>query len=195
MKLSLKRRQERARIIETARDVFKNFGYKKATMNDIAFAAGKAKSSVYYYFKSKDEIYNAVVFSEAQKYRHTVLEKIKTIKNPERQLKEYILIRLQTDKIYSNFYDAMNKSIKNNSFILRLKKINDDEEFRIFSSILRNGIESGYFEIYDIKYAAVGIVTAMRGIESTLLHRYENAKVEEMIDNILKIILYGIVKR
>jgi len=195
MKLSLKRRQERSRIIETARDVFKKFGYKKATMNDIAFAAGKAKSSVYYYFKSKDEIYNAVVFSEAQKYRYTVLKKISIINNPERQLKEYILIRLQTDKIYSNFYDAMNKSIKNNLFIIRLKKINDDEEFRIFSTILKNGIEAGYFEIYDIKYAAVGIVTAMRGIESTLLHRYKNAKVEEMIDNILKIILYGIIKR
>ena len=195
MKLSLKRRQERRRIIETARDVFKKYAYKKATMNDIAFAAGKAKSSVYYYFKSKDEVYNAVVFSEAQKYRYTVLEKINRINNPEQQLKEYILIRLQTDKIYSNFYEAMNKSIKNNTFLLRLKKINDDEEFRIFSTILKNGIKFGYFEIYDIKYAAVGIVTAMRGIESALLHQYENAKVEEMIDNILKIILYGIVKR
>ncbi len=195
MKLSFKRRQERIRIIETGRDVFKKYGYKKATMNDIAFAAGKAKSSIYYYFKSKDEVYNAVVFSEAQKYRDTVLEKINRIRNPEQQLKEYILIRLQTDKIYSNFYNAINKSIKNSPFLIRLKNIYDNEEFRIFSNILQNGIESGYFEIYDIKYAAVGIVTAMRGIESTLLHRYENAKVEEIIDNVLRIILYGIVKR
>ncbi len=195
MKLTGKRRQERERIIETARDVFKKFGYKRATMNDIASAAGKAKSSVYYYFKSKVEVYNAVVYTEAKKYRQIVSESVKTIANPEQQLKKYILIRLQTDKIYSNFYFAMNNPLKNSPFILRLKKIYDDEEFRVFSNILKNGVDSGYFDIYDIKYAAVGIVTAMRGIESTLLHKYENAKVEEMIDNILKIILYGIVKR
>lgn len=60
---------------------------------------------------------------------------------------------------------------------------------------MKKGIEIGYFDIYDVKYASVGIVTAMRGIESTLLHHYENPQVDEKIDNILTIILYGIVKR
>jgi len=195
MKLSVKRKQERIRIIETAREVFKKYGFKKATMNDIADAAGKAKSSVYYYFRSKDEVYNAVIFTEAQKYREKVLQSVKKIENPELQLKAYVLIRLQTDKIYSNFYQAMNQSFKNNLFVKHLKTIYDNEEFYIFSNILNNGIKKGYFDIYDIKYAAVGIVTAMRGLESTLLHRYENPEVEKKIDNILKIILYGIVKR
>ena len=195
MNLSVKRKQERIRIIETAREVFKKYGFKKATMNDIADAAGKAKSSVYYYFKSKDEVYNAVIFSEAQKYRTKVLQSIKEIMNPELQLKAYILIRLQTDKIFSNFYYAMNKSLKNTDFVKQLKKIYDDEEFYIFSNILKNGIRTGYFDVYDVKYAAVGIVTAMRGLESTLLHQDKNPEVENKIDNILKIILYGIVKR
>ncbi len=196
MKLSVKRKKERERIIQNARQVFKKFGSKKATMNDIAEASGKAKSSVYYYFKSKDDVYNAVIYNEAKKYREKVLQTIKETENPELQLKSYILIRLQTDKIYSNFYYAMTHLSKLSSpFIQRLKKIYDNEELRIFSNILKKGIEKGYFDIYDIKYAAVGIVTAMRGIETMLLHKYEKPEVENKIDNILKIILYGIVKR
>ncbi|NOZ36117.1 MAG: TetR/AcrR family transcriptional regulator [Chlorobi bacterium] len=195
MNLTEKRKEERNRIIETSREVFKKYGCRKATMNDIAYASGKAKSSVYYYFKSKDEVCNAVIFTEAGKYRNTVLKAVSEIKNPEKQLKAYILIRLQTDKVYSNFYNSMNHFSKKSKFVKRLKKIYDDEEFRIFSNILKSGIEAGYFDVYDIKYAAVGIVTAMRGLETVLLHQFENPEIEKKIDNILKIILYGIVKR
>ncbi len=195
MNLTQKRKEERTRIVETSRKVFKKYGCRKATMNDIAKASGKAKSSVYYYFKSKDEVYNSVIFFEAEKYRNKVLDAVGKINKPEKQLKAYILIRLQTDKIYSNFYNSMNHFSENSKFVKRLKKIYDNEEFRIFSNILKNGVEAGYFEIYDIKYAAVGIVTAMRGLETVLLHQFENPEIENKIDNILKIILYGIVKR
>ncbi len=196
MKFIGKRKSERERIIDNARQVFKTYGYKKTTMNDIAHASGKAKSSVYYYFKSKDEVFNAVIFNEAQKYRKQVLNEVNKIESPKMQLKAYIMIRLQTDKVYSNFYRAMNQISENSTlFLQKLKKIYDKEEFNIFSSILKRGIETGYFEIYDIKYASVGIVNAMRGIESTLLHQIENPLTEKKVDNILTIILYGIVKR
>ncbi len=195
MKLTRKKKLERNRIIKTAGGVFKKYGFRKTTMNDIAHASGKAKSSVYYYFKSKSEIYNAVIFSEGRQYRKKVLNTIKKLKTPEDRLKAYIIIRLQTDKVYTNFYYAMNSYTDENDFIKRLKIIYDKEEFRIFSSILNYGVEKGFFKIYDIKYAAVGIVTAMRGIESVLLHQHENTETEEAVDNILQIILYGIIKR
>ncbi len=195
MKLTRKKKLERNRIIKAAGSVFKKYGFRKTTMNDIASVSGKAKSSVYYYFKSKDEIYNAVIFAEGKQYRQKVLNAIKELKTPEEQLKAYIFIRLRTDKVYTNFYYAMNSYTGKNNFIKRLKIIYDKEEFRIFSNILNYGAEKGFFEIYDIKYAAVGIVTAMRGIESVLLHQRENTETEETVDNILQIILYGIIKR
>ena len=41
------------KIVGIASTVFSRFGFKKATMDDIARAAGMGKSSIYYYFKSK----------------------------------------------------------------------------------------------------------------------------------------------
>jgi len=43
----------KAAIIEAARRVFQKWGLKKSTMEDIAEEAGKGKSTLYYYFKSK----------------------------------------------------------------------------------------------------------------------------------------------
>ena len=43
-------------IVGVARNIFSRFGFKKTTMDEIAIAARKGKSSIYYYFTSKEEI-------------------------------------------------------------------------------------------------------------------------------------------
>ncbi len=196
MIISKKHRVKRDHIVSVARDVFKKFGYKKTTMNDIAKAAGKGKSSIYYYFESKKAIFKNVILSEAIIYRNKVLDSISNADNPLEKLKSYIMIRLQTDRILSNFHRAINDPyLKHIKFVKKLKDLYDREEFSIFRSILEDGENKAYFEVYNIRHAAVGIVNAMRGIESTLLLNPEDPQLEAKVENILNIVLYGIVKR
>lgn len=196
MIISKKHRAKRDHIVSAARDVFKKFGYKKTTMNDVAKAAGKGKSSIYYYFESKNAIFKNVILSEAIIYRNKVLDSISNTDNPLEKLKSYIMIRLQTDRILSNFHRAINDPyLKHIKFVKKLKDLYDREEFSIFRSILEDGENKAYFEVYNIRHAAVGIVNAMRGIESTLLLNPEDPQLEAKVENILNIVLYGIVKR
>lgn len=195
-KIPQKQRRKRDRIINHARKVFRRYGYKKTTMNDIAREMRMGKSSLYYYFESKTEIYNAVVLYEATIYRKMVMASLNENESPYDKLKSYVMNRLQTDEVLPNFHQAINDpNLRNMDFVRRLNALYDKEEFRLFQNILQSGIETGYFEIPDIKNSAVGIVTAMRGIESTIMLYPNDPKTEEKIDNILKIILYGIVKR
>ncbi len=194
--MTTKQRIKKRHIVSMARDVFKNYGYKKTTMNDVAKAAGKGKSSIYYYFESKEAIFKSVILSEAIIYRNKVLESIANADNPHEKLKAYIMIRLQTDKILSNFHRAINDPyLRHIKFVKKLKDLYDREEFCIFRGILRDGVDKAYFEVYDFKHAAVGIVNAMRGIESTLLLNPDDPLLESKVENILNIVLYGIVKR
>ena len=48
--------EQKERILSAAKNLFSRFGLEKTTMEDIAKAAGKGKSSLYYYFKSKEEV-------------------------------------------------------------------------------------------------------------------------------------------
>ena len=48
-------------ILTAAKELFRVYGLAKVTMDDVAKAIGKGRSSLYYYYKSKDEIFDAVV--------------------------------------------------------------------------------------------------------------------------------------
>src|SRR5690554_1784783 len=51
-------------IHDAARRVFQKWGLNKTTMEDIAHEAGKGKSTLYYYYKSKEEIFESVIVKE-----------------------------------------------------------------------------------------------------------------------------------
>src|SRR5579871_5440434 len=57
---SAKRRQ----IMDGARSVFLGSGFDGASMNDIARAAGVSKGTLYAYFDSKDELFEAIIRGE-----------------------------------------------------------------------------------------------------------------------------------
>ena len=57
---SAKRRQ----IVDGARQVFLSAGFDGASMNDIARAAGVSKGTLYAYFNSKDELFEAIIRGE-----------------------------------------------------------------------------------------------------------------------------------
>ncbi|MCX6560350.1 MAG: helix-turn-helix domain containing protein [Candidatus Aminicenantes bacterium] len=71
--MGVKERREReegarlAAIIVAAERVFMERGYFHARMEDIAEAAELAKGTIYYYFKSKDEIFVHILEREARK--------------------------------------------------------------------------------------------------------------------------------
>ena len=59
----------RENIVSAATEVFSRYGFKKTSMEDIARALRMGKSSIYYYFKGKEEIFQAVVDREANLLR------------------------------------------------------------------------------------------------------------------------------
>jgi AcrR family transcriptional regulator len=72
-------REEQARlgaILLAAENVFAERGYYQARMDDIAEVAELAKGTLYYYFKSKDEIYIHLLEREAKKVHEEIERRI-----------------------------------------------------------------------------------------------------------------------
>lgn len=90
-------REEQARlaaILTAAETVFASKGYYQARMEDIAEAAELAKGTLYYYFKSKDEIYFRLIAGEAEKIfvgiRRIILEEDSFLQAIEKLLNFYV---------------------------------------------------------------------------------------------------------
>ncbi len=93
IKLKEKERQTRqALIIEAAKHVFGKKTYDMVSMVEIANAAGIAKSSIYTYFKSQEELYTKVVYQDAGLFIKALKKRIqKKDKDVVKEAIEYFL--------------------------------------------------------------------------------------------------------
>ncbi|MCD6660476.1 MAG: TetR/AcrR family transcriptional regulator [Lentimicrobium sp.] len=184
-------------IIAVARQIFSRFGFKKTTMDEIAIASRKGKSSIYYYFESKEDIFQAVVEKEASMLRRELQEAIKTVADPKEKLKVYVLVRMKTLKNLANYYDAIRSEyLSHLDFVENIRKKYDDEEITMVESILKEGAEKMEFNIDNTRLAAIAIVTALKGLEIPMFWQ-NNADfdMEKRLDDLINILFYGLVRR
>jgi AcrR family transcriptional regulator len=186
----------RERIIDAARVVFAKYGYKKTTMDDIAIGAQKGKSSIYYYFKSKEEIFEAVVETESKLLFDDIIRKVNLPISAKEKFRIYVFTRLNKIRELSNFYDVLeNNFISPMEFIEKLQAKYYKREIKILQDILQEGVKNKEFNMQDTEIAAIALVTAIKGLEAPLIIRGAKRNLERQIDYVLKILFYGIMRR
>jgi len=184
-------------IINVACKIFTKHGFKKTTMDEIAVACHKGKSSIYYYFKSKEEIFRAVVEREAEELKERLDRTIRKDDQAEDRLKAYFLFRLHRVRSLENFYAALNEdSLSHMDFILEIRRNFDMEERQLVKEILEDGMRNGAFQTTSSEIGAIAISTMMKGLELPLLLSEEHkADREELLEDLIRVLFYGIIKR
>lgn len=195
MKMNILSKDEEVKnaILEAAKRVFQKWGLNKTTMEDIAHEAGKGKSTLYYYFKSKDEIFELLIKTEL----NSILTKAKTtinqISSPKDKLKKYISTTLNEIKNTVSLYLLVKGEIKGNKEVLeKLRKHLDYEEELLIKEILKEGLASKEFNFLkekDLSKAANVIVGVIRGLE---LYLFLDNDDNEKIDIVTRMIAEGI---
>ena len=187
----------RTHIVGVARKIFTRYGFRKTTMEEIAAATHKGKSSIYYYFKSKEEIFRAVVEREAEEIKTELDRTIQKNGSPIDRLKTYILFRLHHVRSVKNFYAALNEEyLSHMDFILEIRRQFDLEERQIVKNILEEGMQNGTFQVVSSEIGAIAIATMMKGLELPLLLSDEHkTDREELLDDLIRVLFYGIIKR
>jgi len=186
----------REAILKIAQEIFSKYGYKKTTLDDIANAVRKGKSSLYYYFKSKEDLFQAVIMKEVEVLAKELDKVVNRNTDPVDKLRDYLLTKINTFRNLANFYNALENDVTAIGFIEDIKNRYEQGEIRLIKRILIEGVRKNEFEIYDFNLAAIGITMAIKGLEMPLsAGTYGNMNLERSVDVILKIICYGIMKR
>lgn len=186
----------RERFIEVARQLFARKGLENTTMNDIASASAKGRRTIYTYFKSKREIFNAVIASETDELVGR-LRQIVELKEPAREkLIKYIDCRFDTmSEIVSR-----NGSLKAGFFrdvrkVDRARRLITDKESGLLRELLKEGIEEGSFHIEDLDSAAIVITHTLHGLDVPYVRdnlSKEGVTQEQLKKYVTNLILYGI---
>lgn len=64
------------RILDAASNLIVHFGYDKTTVSDIATEAGVSKGAIYLHYKSKDELFEALLIREMRDYSLTWFDRL-----------------------------------------------------------------------------------------------------------------------
>ncbi len=190
---NIKDEEVKTAILEAAKKVFQKWGVNKTTMEDIAREAGKGKSTLYYYYKSKDEIFEYLAINEISNIIQKARILVANEKTAKDKLKKYIVETLNQMKNTISIYPLVKGEIKGNKvFIEKLRNQIDVMEESIIQEILKEGIAGGEFNFLNeenLNKAANVIVGIIRGLDLYLLLDNDDT---EKIDMATKIIAEGL---
>lgn len=155
-------------ILEAAKSVFQKWGLNKTTMEDIAREVGKGKSTLYYYYRSKEEIFEELVKKEFASIIGKAQSASEEAVSSKDKLKKYIATMLSEVKKTASIFPLVKGDVKGNKeFLDRIKKMLNDEEEAIVLEILQQGLKSGELnflkedELIKAAKALVGMVTGL----------------------------------
>jgi AcrR family transcriptional regulator len=184
----------RIKIIIAAGQIFSRFGFKKTTMEEVAKMLKMGKSSVYYYFSSKEEIFEAVVKYEANVLRNELTTAIKSVESPVGKMEKYVFVRMKSFEKLSNYYNAIfDKNLAHFEFIERIREKYDREEIAILRLILYDGVRKKVFNVKNSEYTALAIQTTLKGLEVPLFWEKREVNIDQRLKAILDVLFYGIV--
>lgn len=184
----------REQLVQAARQVFARYGYKKTALDDISKEARKGKSTIYYYFKSKDDIFKAVIDAEAEIRKKTIDDQISEIEDPQQKLKTYIYVRMLSLKKVGNYYEAIKNDLLDNLYFVNSLRVNHfDEEIELVKNLLLQGVEKGVYTIPNPELTAKTIVTLLQGFEVPLIQKnISDEELQKSVDEMLNILFFGI---
>ena len=193
--MSEKSGQKKQYIVDTARGVFVEKGYKNVTMKDIVDACGISRGGLYLYFSSTQELFLEVLGSEGAETGETgeMEELFGGDAFPSdilalflKEQKKELLRRKNnlTMAVYEYFF-AHKVPKKDNP----LKK-KFDMAVRIVEKLIEAGVENGEFYCEDAKAAARNIMYVLEGLKITAKTMGVS---EESVDRELLYIMQGLV--
>jgi AcrR family transcriptional regulator len=192
----MKKEEKRENIISAAGRVFGQQGFKEARMEKVAEEAGMGKSSLYYYFLSKEELFEAVVEREAEYLKTEIIKATKDITDPYKRMKIYVIARMKAFNKSINLYTAVKTNYLDHlPFIDKVRTKYDKEEMKMVESILKDGVRNNRFKLVNTELATIAIVTAIKGLEYNIIIRDGSSKLEQQVEQLLMFLFYGIVKR
>ena len=178
----------KSEILNGAQKLFQQYGLKKTTMDEIATACGRAKSTLYYYFDSKEDVFDAVLHLEIINLRKLVKSKVDTCKSMAEKVQTYILEFHKEVINKANLYSILKKEdYEVVATRIRFIKVMEFEKSYILR-ILEDGYDSGEFqqmERNDLPWVSEMFLAGFLGVVQYSLEKdgfFDEAKIQKTIN-------------
>ena len=179
-------------IVRKAATLFREKGYKAASMRDLAEAVGVEAASLYNHIKSKSELLHELVFNVANRFVLKIdeieSEEISSLKKMEKILRFHIVEMIHqyeevyvSDREWKHLSDPYLSNYQNQRRVYRKR----------LAAIIEEGIRNKEIKPIDAPTVVLIFLHAVSGIESW--HRStKKISAEELEQNMVAILIDGL---
>ncbi len=186
----------REQIVAAASRVYRKWGMKKTTMEDIAAEAGKGKATLYYYFKSKEEVFQSVLERHFFEIQQTIKQEMNKVTSATDKLKRYAITMFVEARKQVTVFALLKQEVREDKKLLyELRESFDSYDIHIIKEIMYYGFERGEFarlsakEMSTIAYAVSSMI---RGIVLNVLLDLNTQDDEERLETICEFVARGL---
>lgn len=161
----------RERLIDVARQLFAHKGIENTTMNDIATASDRGRRTIYTYFRTKGEIYQAVIEDEVARILSELEATVEREATPGRKLRALMEYRITIALDNPHGYEVWLKSL----FSRDVKRANSvramvtDRIYSMIDEIVEAGVAGGDFRPDQAERLPSMLSMIVRGSDWTLM--------------------------
>lgn len=186
-KLTRKEREKlshRSQILADALELFKEKGYHNVSMHEIAAKAEFSIGTLYKYFRSKEDLYSALIIEKAEMFSRAIDEVLSAKDDVENVVREYVNVKIRFFKenlvLVRLFFAEMQGCVTfgNNADFVKVLRGLHQREIKKVASLFEKGIRMKRFKRlnpYHLSVALGGIIDAFMHdwLENQDDHLYE----------------------
>ncbi|MEY8001520.1 TetR/AcrR family transcriptional regulator [Clostridium sp. Mt-5] len=179
-------------IFESAIKVFSKNGYSGATMDAIAADAGVAKGTLYYHFKSKEEIFKYIVQEGMNVLKEKIESDSKNVNNSLDKIK--ILCKVQWGLVYESrdFIKVIMSQLWGQE-IRQLELRKCIRSYIIYiQDYLKEAMDDGSIKKCNLSFLAYTLFGTVCSVAVYELMNEDKKDLDDMIENLMSYILNGI---
>ncbi|MDN5581475.1 MAG: TetR/AcrR family transcriptional regulator [Corynebacterium sp.] len=196
----------RREILDAAADVFESKGFDRATIDDIADEIGATKGRVYYYFRSKFDIYLAVYENGMRDVRRTVEPYAATPGTGGERLTAMCVAHLVNLMEHLGYHNAIHQGVPGQRFAALKERQRDllgtlnglREEYELmFRRVVEEGVADGSLRAEDSRLVTRVLLSSLNSTAMWfhLREGQDPAEVRGLADKIVAQVLVGVVVR
>lgn len=163
----------REEIILSSMKVFETYGFTRVSMQDISKACGKGRSTLYYYFTSKMDVFDAIAEYLCQQVFTIAKESYNQETSLEDNLVGFLRAKLrQINLITKRFHLAFEDMKSDPALMVSKTRYMLDDEIMLIRGMIETAIAKGeiqFLEAKDVLFLSEMLVTTSRCFEQEVL--------------------------
>lgn len=177
-------------ILQAAQQLFQKHGFQKVSMDDVAKAIGKGRSSLYYYYKSKDEIFEAVIDAEIRDILNEIGSAMAKADTVEEKIRAFCTAKIRVARKRRSFLVALEAGM-NADEMSRYSQKKQDINKRMISeetTLLRQALTGTSHALSPERLDMVIFILlgSLRGLKQQLFIANDFTQVDAAIDTLTR---------